>query len=245
MHRVRPPWNMLSTRASGALERSVRPHVASKDGGAVFCRRFIPAVARFVAPGPFSSHDAWHAGRGWLSSMRSTESRGTTLDMPPIRPPCAARELVMRCIVAMVCLLCSARLFAQDEAVASFVDEYATAHHYSGSVLVQWHDGTRLVRSYGLASIPFRVANTPQTRFKIASITKLFTSVLILQLVEQHRVDLDQPIRTYLPDFAGEAGSKVTIQQLLNHTSGLPSFDAVIDQATALKKIPHMYRWII
>ena len=151
----------------------------------------------------------------------------------------------MRCIVAMVCLLCSARLFAQDEAVASFVDEYATAHHYSGSVLVQWHDGTRLVRSYGLASIPFRVANTPQTRFKIASITKLFTSVLILQLVEQHRVDLDQPIRTYLPDFAGEAGSKVTIQQLLNHTSGLPSFDAVIDQATALKdgipvyQLPH------
>lgn len=142
----------------------------------------------------------------------------------------------MRCMVAMVCLLCSARLFAQAHAVANYLDEYATAHHYSGSILVQWNDGTRVERSYGLASIPMRVANTPKTRFKIASVTKLFTSVLILQLVEQGRVDLDQPIRTYLPDYVGEAGGKVTIRQLLHHTSGLPSFDQVTDQATALKE---------
>ena len=151
----------------------------------------------------------------------------------------------MRCIVAMVCLLCSARLFAQANAVADFVDSYANTHHYSGSILVQWHDGTRLARSYGLASIPLRVANTPRTRFKIASVTKVFTSVLILQLVEQGRLDLDQHIKTYLPGYAGDAGSKVTIQQLLNHTSGLPSFDAIVDQATALRdgipvyQLPH------
>ena len=140
----------------------------------------------------------------------------------------------MRCIVALVCLLFCTRLAAQGDTVAGFVDDYANAHHYSGSILVQWHDGAQLVRSYGLASIPFRVANTPQTRFKIASVTKLFTSVLILQLVEQHRLDLDQPIKAYLPDYAGEAGGRVTIQQLLNHTSGLPSFDGVTDQAAAL-----------
>ncbi|PXV60295.1 CubicO group peptidase, beta-lactamase class C family [Dyella jiangningensis] len=148
----------------------------------------------------------------------------------------------MRCMVAMICLLCSAHLFAQTRAVRDFVDQYADAHHYSGSILVQWHDGSQLVRSYGLANIPFRVANTPQTRFKIASVTKLFTSVLILQLVEQGRIDLDQPIKTYLPDYPGEAGSKVTIQQLLNHTSGLPSFDAIIDQATALREGMPIYQ---
>lgn len=141
----------------------------------------------------------------------------------------------MRCAVALVCLLCSARLFAQTDTVAAFVDDYATAHHYSGTVLVQWPDGKRVVKSYGLANIPFGVANTPRTRFKIASVTKLFTSVLILQLVERHRLDLDQPIRTYLPDYAGDAGSKVTIRQLLHHTSGLPSFDAVTDQPSALR----------
>lgn len=151
----------------------------------------------------------------------------------------------MRYLVAMLCLLCSTPLFAQTDAVAGYVDAYADAHHYSGSILVQWHDGTRLERSYGLANIPFRIANTPRTRFKIASVTKLFTSVLILQLVEQHRLALDQPIKAYLPDYRGEAGSKVTIQQLLNHTSGLPSFDAVTDQVTALRdgmavyQLPH------
>ncbi|WP_201313079.1 serine hydrolase domain-containing protein [Dyella sp. EPa41] len=148
----------------------------------------------------------------------------------------------MRCIVAMVCLLWSAHLFAQVDDVAGFVDEYANAHHYSGSILVQWHDGTTLARSYGLANIPLRVANTPQTKFKIASVTKLFTSVLILQLVEQGRLDLAKPIKTYLPDYPGEAGTKVTIQQLLNHTSGLPSYDGVTDQATALKQGMPIYQ---
>jgi D-alanyl-D-alanine carboxypeptidase len=151
----------------------------------------------------------------------------------------------MRCVIAMFCLLFSARLLAQSDPVAIFVDEYANAHHYSGSILVQWHDGSQWAHSYGFASIPFRVANTGQTRFKIASVTKLFTAVLILQLYEQHRLDLGKPIKTYLPDYAGEAGSKVTIQQLLNHTSGLPSFDAVTDQASALRdgmavyQLPH------
>lgn len=148
----------------------------------------------------------------------------------------------MRCIVALVCLLCSARLFAQADSVGDFVDAYANAHHYSGSVLVQWHDGTQLARSYGLASIPWRVANTPRTRYKIASVTKLFTSVLILQLVEQRRLAPDQPIGTCLPGFGGEAGSKVTIRQLLNHTSGLPSFDGITDQATALREGMPVYQ---
>lgn len=151
----------------------------------------------------------------------------------------------MRRIVVMICLLCSAHAFAQTAAVAAYLDDYAHAHHYSGSVLVEWHDGSRLVRSYGLASIPFRVANTPQTRFRIASVTKLFTSVLILQLVEQGRLALDQPVAAYLPDYRGEAAHKVTLRQLLHHTSGLPSFDAVTDQATALRvgmpvyQLPH------
>ncbi|MDR3447969.1 MULTISPECIES: serine hydrolase domain-containing protein [unclassified Dyella] len=151
----------------------------------------------------------------------------------------------MRCIVSIFLLLFPPVLFAQSDAVATFLDGYANAHHYSGSILIQWHDKTRFSKSYGLANIPFNVPNTQQTRYKIASVTKLFTSVLILQLYEQHKLDLGQPIKTYLPDYAGEAGSKVSIQQLLNHTSGLPSFDAVTDQASALRdgipvyQLPH------
>ena len=151
----------------------------------------------------------------------------------------------MKCLIPLVALFFSTTLFAQTDAVATYVDEYANAHHYSGSILIQWHDKSRLARSYGLASVPFRVPNTQQTRYKIASVTKLFTSVLVLQLYEQHKLDLNQPIKTYLPDYPGDAGGTITIEQLLHHTSGLPSFDAITDQASALRdgipvyQLPH------
>lgn len=142
----------------------------------------------------------------------------------------------MRYLASLLALLLSTNLFAQSNTLATFVDDYAKTHHYSGSIVIQQRGNMRFARSYGLANIPFDVPNTQQTRYKIASVTKLFTSVLILQLYEQHKLDLDRPIKTYLPDYTGEAGSKVTIQQLLNHTSGLPSFDAVSDQATAIRE---------
>ena len=67
---------------------------------------------------------------------------------------------------------------------------------------------------------------TPQTPFLIASVTKSFTALAIMQLVETDKVKLDAPVQRYLPWFRvadPEASSRITIRQLLNHTSGLPS----------------------
>lgn len=119
---------------------------------------------------------------------------------------------------------------------ADFIDRYAAEHHFSGTVVVQQHGQIGYEKSFGLASLNFRVANTPQTHYRIASITKAFTAVLVLQLVEQQRLDLQAPIRRYLPDFAGSGGDAITVQQLLNHTSGLPNFDQVKDLQTALSE---------
>lgn len=60
----------------------------------------------------------------------------------------------------------------------------------------------------------------PTTRFRIASISKIFTAVVVLQLVEEGRIDLDAPIATWLPDLV-LPGETITVRQLLNHTSGL------------------------
>lgn len=62
-------------------------------------------------------------------------------------------------------------------------------------------------------------AATVQTRFPIASVTKLLTAVAVMQLVEQHRIDLDAKVATYLP--SAPYASQITVRQLLNHTSGL------------------------
>ena len=117
----------------------------------------------------------------------------------------------------------------------AFIEAYAKEHGFNGSILIQKDGEVRFARSFGLANIPFKVPNTPQTKYKIASITKVFTSVLILQLYEQGKIDLNRTIGAYLPDYAGEGKDKVTLHQLLNHTSGIANFDTVTDMETALK----------
>jgi CubicO group peptidase (beta-lactamase class C family) len=124
---------------------------------------------------------------------------------------------------------------APSPSVESFSSSYAAEHDFSGTVLIQQKGEIRFARSFGLASRAFRVPNTVETKYKIASITKPFTAVLILQLRDQGKLDLQATIGTYLPDYAGEGAKKVTLHQLLNHTSGLANFDTVGDAATAIR----------
>ncbi|WP_245574867.1 serine hydrolase domain-containing protein [Aequorivita capsosiphonis] len=80
-------------------------------------------------------------------------------------------------------------------------------------------------RAYGLASVEFNVKNKIDTKFNIASITKMFTAVATLQLYEQGKLKLNTPIGEYLPDYPNQlVRDSVTIHQLLTHTSGLNNF---------------------
>ncbi|MEU1469573.1 serine hydrolase domain-containing protein [Streptomyces sp. NPDC005761] len=65
----------------------------------------------------------------------------------------------------------------------------------------------------------------PAGRFRVGSVTKVFTAAVVLQLAEEGRIGLDRPARHYLPDLIPVAYGKVTVRQLLNHTSGIPSVD--------------------
>ncbi|WP_406076719.1 serine hydrolase domain-containing protein [Micromonospora sp. NBC_00858] len=67
-----------------------------------------------------------------------------------------------------------------------------------------------------------RVRMRPDSIFDLASITKVYTAILVLQQVEQGRLDLDAPVVSYLPEFTGTGKSAVTVAMLLAHTSGLP-----------------------
>jgi CubicO group peptidase (beta-lactamase class C family) len=109
---------------------------------------------------------------------------------------------------------------------ARFIRDYAKAHHFNGSIKVE-EDGKPLFNgSFGIADRAFKVPCAENTRYKIASITKAFTAVLVLQLVQEQKIDLDQPIKRYLSSYSGEGADTVTIRMLLNHTSGLPNADA-------------------
>jgi CubicO group peptidase (beta-lactamase class C family) len=67
-----------------------------------------------------------------------------------------------------------------------------------------------------------RVAMRPDSVFDLASITKVYTALLVLHLVDAGKVDLDEPVRTYLPQFTGTGKAAVTVAMLLAHTGALP-----------------------
>src|SRR5205085_384182 len=74
---------------------------------------------------------------------------------------------------------------------------------------------------FGLADIAKKTPVTPDTKFRIGSVSKQFTAAAILRLVEQGKLSLDDPLEKHFPDFSHRPG--VTVRHLLTHTSGLHS----------------------
>lgn len=115
----------------------------------------------------------------------------------------------------------------QAELTAS-IDAFLDAHHaldqFSGAVLVADRGRVVYQGARGEANSDWAIPNAPSTKFRIASVTKQFTALAILQLVDAGALELDAPITRYLTDYPAESGDKVTVRHLLNHTSGIPSY---------------------
>jgi CubicO group peptidase (beta-lactamase class C family) len=93
------------------------------------------------------------------------------------------------------------------------------------SVLVGQGDEVLLAKGYGFSDVENGVAATEHTVYRLGSLSKQFTAVAILQLVDQGVIDLDASIRRYLDNYP-EVGEPITVRHLLNHTSGLVSYTA-------------------
>lgn len=106
--------------------------------------------------------------------------------------------------------------------------------HFSGSILGAQHGNIIFNKSYGMANYELDVPNTPDTKFKIASITKSITATAIFQLQEKGKLDINDSLSTYIPDYP--RGNEVLIKNLLSHTSGI--YDLGLDWQS-FKKSPH------
>lgn len=96
---------------------------------------------------------------------------------------------------------------------------------FSGTILIAQNNEIIEERAYGKSSIEYNAKNNIDTKFNIASITKMFTAIATLQLYEQGKLELNIPIGTYLPDYPNKlVRDSVTVHQLLTHTSGLNNF---------------------
>jgi len=99
----------------------------------------------------------------------------------------------------------------------------ADAKQFMGNVLIAKADHVLFEKSYGLANMEWNVPNAADSKFRIGSVTKQFTAACILLLEDRGKLKADDPISKYVPN-APAAWAKITIYNLLTHTSGIPNF---------------------
>lgn len=130
---------------------------------------------------------------------------------------------MFRYAVAAVALAFAHPAFAQDaDRMDEVVSYEADKGSFMGTVLVAQGDEILLDKGYGSANLEWDIANTPQAKFRIGSVTKQFTAAAILLLQERGLVDIEAPVKTYWPD-APAAWDAITVRNLLQHTSGIPN----------------------
>jgi CubicO group peptidase (beta-lactamase class C family) len=140
------------------------------------------------------------------------------------------------------------RFAALDARIEAAMARYAVP----GAAVGVWFEGRAYLKAYGVTSVVAPEPVTVDTVFRIGSTTKTFTGTPMMRLVEAGKVDLDQPVRTYLTDFATSdpsVSAVVTVRQLLNHTAGWlgddyqdygPGADALARYTAGVVRLPQL-----
>jgi len=121
------------------------------------------------------------------------------------------------------------KLFPQATQIDAYLTKLVANGVLGGSVLVA-HNGMLFAKGYGVADKDAHILNTPQTRFRLGSVTKQFTTMAILMLQERGKLHVQDLLCRYVPD-CPQDWQKITIEQLLTHTSGIPDYTDFSDFA--------------
>lgn len=147
-------------------------------------------------------------------------------------------------------LILSTVAFSQNtiETTDATVKQYAEKDLFSGVVLVTENGKPVYEKAFGMLDREQNIPMKTDTKLKIGSIVKDFTAVLILQLAEQNKLDLDDPMGKYLDMFPAEISQKVTIRQLLRHEAGFGDYlrdplpRETMDSLTTVERIIDLFK---
>ncbi|MCJ7932564.1 MAG: beta-lactamase family protein [Chryseobacterium sp.] len=131
----------------------------------------------------------------------------------------------MKNILSGFLLMVISMAYPQIQKVEKVIDSSVEKDNFNGSVLVAKNGKIELLTYKGLSNRHYNIPFSDETRFPIFSLTKTFTAVLIMQLYEKGKINLDAPIATYYPEYKGEAAKKATIRNLLTYSSGRENKD--------------------
>lgn len=131
-------------------------------------------------------------------------------------------SLFTTCLVLAAQVLC-----AQQTSIDSLMSVLVERTEFSGTVLVADKGEVIYHKAFGFANREWNVPNTTDTRYKLASLGKQFTALLILQLAEKGKLRLDDPLVKYLPEYKVPGAEKILLRQVLSHTSGIPNYHVI------------------
>jgi CubicO group peptidase (beta-lactamase class C family) len=109
----------------------------------------------------------------------------------------------------------------------NYITSWVKQDKFSGSVLVAQKGKILLCKGYGMANYEHMAPNTPHTKFDLGSITKQFTSMAIMQLVQAGKLKLSDTVASIVPD--APHGKEITVYQLLTHTAGIPDHEESVE----------------
>lgn len=133
-----------------------------------------------------------------------------------------------KAVVVFIALILGINSFGQSTSnkelennIDDLFESYSYYNRFIGSVLISKDNHIIYQKSFGFANVKGHKKNTKKSIFSIASLTKSLTAVGVMKLVEDGELTLDTPISNYFPDFMPEYAKDITIQHLLNNSSGI------------------------
>ena len=123
-----------------------------------------------------------------------------------------------------------------ERAIAELAEkvEAALPPHVGACVLAIDDGEVVFEHAYGLADVEAKTPCTPETNFRMASVSKQFTATAVMLLVDRGKISLDDTLTKFFPGFPAY-GNKITVKHLLTHTSGLPAYEELIPKGTTLQ----------
>lgn len=134
----------------------------------------------------------------------------------------------------VILLLITGCVTAQDitQQLDNYLSRAQQKNMLNGTVLVAHHGNILLYKGYGYKNIHTKTLNDTATIYRIGSLSKPFTATVVLRLAEQHKLTLQDPIATYLPEYPH--GDSITIEHLLTHSSGIKEYLSI----KAIQQLP-------
>ncbi|MBM3238951.1 DUF3471 domain-containing protein [Candidatus Poribacteria bacterium] len=173
------------------------------------------------------------AGRGSLDDLELLLSRGVNVNAKNKYGVTALHSAKMGGYEDTVKFLLSkgadpnVEMPSEEQLIEAIFKEVIKGASPGAAVLVAQNGNILFKTGYGYANLEHHVPITPETKFRIGSITKQFTAAAILQLQEQDKLSVNDKLSKFIPDYP--RGDEVTIHHLLTHTSGIHSYTSKPD----------------